>query len=142
MKFPYFKFPSSDPKRKWVSRPLIPISLIGPRDTCKGYALVDSGADRSLFNMEIAEKIGLDFKNTLTENFSGIEGGILRAKIQRVELQVVGMTNKIEINAGFVDTPYVSAILGQEGFFDAYKIRFERDHEIVEIISVKRRDIN
>jgi hypothetical protein len=44
----------------------------------------------------------------------------------------------IEIEAGFVDSPSVSAILGQEGFFDAFKIKFEKDHNIIEITHSKK----
>jgi hypothetical protein len=44
----------------------------------------------------------------------------------------------IEIEAGFVDSPAADAILGQEGFFDAFKIKFEKDHNIIEITPSKR----
>ena len=75
MKFRYIKFPTADPKRKWISRPIIPIQIEGPRGRWEGHALIDSGADRSLFSFE-------------------------------------------------------------EGFFDAYRIKFERDRGIIEITPV------
>ena len=138
MKFPYLKLPSSDPRLKWIARPYIQVKLTGPKASRIGYALIDSGADRSLFNIQIAEKIGLDLTKAPEEVFGGIEGGNLKAKLHKVKLQIVGISEEIEILAGFVDSGGVAAILGQEGFFDAYKIKFERDHGVVEITSVKK----
>lgn len=133
MKFPYLKLPFSDPKLKWVSRPYIPIRLIGPRGVWEGYGLIDSGADRCLFNIQIAEKIGLNLKGGKIQDFGGIEGGVLEAKLSNIELQVIGMNETIEILAGFIDSPGVSAILGQDGFFDNFRIKFEKDHGVVEV---------
>ncbi len=137
MKFPYLKLPTRDPKLKWTTRPYIPTRLIGSKGVWEGYALIDSGADRSLFNIQIAERIGLNLNNAPEEFFGGIEGGILKAKLHKVKMQIVGISEEIEILVGFVDSGGVAAILGQEGFFDAYRIKFERDHGIIEITPVK-----
>ncbi|OGE64761.1 hypothetical protein A3I48_00015 [Candidatus Daviesbacteria bacterium RIFCSPLOWO2_02_FULL_36_7] len=138
MKFPYLKLPSRNPKLKWISRPYIPIRLIGSNGIWEGYGLIDSGADRSLFNTQIAEKIGLNLNEVATEDFSGIEGGGIEAKLHKLRLQVIGMDNDIEIVAGFVESSGVAVILGQDGFFDAFRIKFERDHGTFEITPVKR----
>jgi len=37
----------------------------------------------------------------------------------------------------YLNSSGVAAILGQEGFFDAFRIKFERDHGIVEVTFVK-----
>lgn len=104
----------------------------------EGYGLIDSGADRSLFNTQIAEKIGLNLNKVATEDFGGIEGGGIEAKLHKLRLQVIGMDNDIEIIAGFVESSGVAAILGQDGFFDAFRIKFERDNGTFEIIPVRR----
>lgn len=137
MKFSYLKLPSTDPKLKWIARPYIQVKLTGSKDFRIGYALIDSGADRCLFNIEIAEKLGLDLTKSTDENFGGIEGGSLKAKLHRVKLQIVGMSEEIEITAGFIKSPGVTAILGQLDFFDNFRIKFERDHGIIEINSVR-----
>lgn len=138
MKFPYLKLPSTVPNLKWIARPYVQIKLTESRGSSAGYALIDSGADRSLFNVQIAEKIGLDLTKAPEQYFGGIEGGDLKAKLHKVKLAIIGMNEEIEILAGFIDSNGVSAILGQDGFFDAYKIKFEKDHGIVEIVSAKR----
>lgn len=138
MKFPYSKLPSYNPNLKWIARPYIPIKIIGPKRSWEGYGLIDSGADRCLFNSKIAEDIGLDLTKAADENFGGIEGGNLKAKLHKVELEIIGMNEEIEILAGFIDSSGVVAILGQDGFFDAFRIKFEKDHGIIEITSVKK----
>lgn len=133
MKFRYIKFPTADPTKKWFSRPLIPIRVQGPRGEWQGYALIDSGADRSLFNFEIGQLIGLDVSSGEVEYFGGIGGTRIPAFLHSIRIQILGFSETIEIKAGFADSPGVGAILGQEGFFDAYRIKFERDRGIIEI---------
>ncbi len=133
MKFPYVKLPLKDSTLKWVARPLIQIRILGPKGAWEGYALIDSGADRCLFNLEIAQDIGLDLSNAAIQNFGGIEGGNIKAKLHKIKLQVIGIDEKIEATAGFVNSNSVSAILGQEDFFDKFRIKFERDHGIIEV---------
>jgi hypothetical protein len=138
MKFPYIKIPQADPTKKWLSRPLIPVIIFGPKSNIEVLALIDSGADKCLFNAQIGREIGLEVEKGKPETFMGIEGGRLIAYVHKIKLQVVGIENIIEIEAGFVDSPAADAILGQEGFFDAFKIKFEKDHNIIEITPSKR----
>jgi len=138
MKFPYLKLPSSDSKLKWIARPYIQVKLTGPKGNRIGYALIDSGADRCLFNIEIAEKVGLDLTKSPEELFGGIEGGGLKAKLHKVKIQIVGMSEEIEVTAGFVKSSGVTAILGQADFFDNFRIKFEKDHGVIEIIPAKK----
>src|SRR5258708_31639793 len=116
MKFPYIKFPFKDPKSRWVQRPYIPVRIFGPRGVWEGYGLIDSGADRCLFNVEIAKDIGIDLSDQPTELFGGIEGGKILAKLYKIKLQIVGIEHKIEITAGFINSSAVSVILGQTDF--------------------------
>ncbi len=137
MKFPYLKLPFFDLKLKRIARPYIPIKLTGPEGSWEGYGLIDSGADRSLFNIQIAEKIGLRLTKNISENFGGIEGGIIEGFLHRVNLQVIGMDKEIGLLAGFVSSSGVAAILGQEDFFDNFRIKFERDHGIIEVNPIR-----
>ncbi|MBI2263198.1 hypothetical protein HY373_01510 [Candidatus Berkelbacteria bacterium] len=139
MNFPYFKIPALDPNRKWISRPVIPIRIYGPIDNIAIDALIDSGADISLFNLEIGKRLGLDFSDSQIENFLGIGGDGIAAYIYEIEVKILGMPNSIKIKAGFADSPNVIAILGQEDFFDAYRIKFEKYRNIIEINPVSRR---
>ena len=139
MKFPYLKIPTKEPGKKWISRPIIPATLFGPKGSVTVDALIDSGADRCLFHTDLGREIGLDLEKGEKENFSGIEGGRIPAFLHKIQIQIVGMDKKIEVLAGFSSAPGVFAILGQEGFFDAFRIKFEKDHNVIEITPVRRK---
>ena len=140
MKFPYIKIPQKDPTKKWISRPLIPVIIFGSKSNIKVLALIDSGADKCLFNAQIGREIGLEVEKGKPETFMGIEGGRLVAYIHKIKLQIVGIENIIEIESGFVDSPAVDVILGQEGFFDTFKIKFEKTITLLKLLLPK--DIN
>ena len=105
----------------------------GPKGSVNVHALLDSGADKCLFSNQYAKEIGLDLKNGEEEIFSGIEGGQVKSYLHKIELQIIGDSNKIRVIVGFTNAPGVNAILGQEGFFDAFRIKFERDCNAIEI---------
>jgi len=139
MKFAYLKIPKKDSREKWIGRPIIPISLFGPKGSIYIDALVDSGADRCLFDAQIGREIGLEIEKGKKEIFSGVEGGEVVAYLHKIKLQITGIDKIVEIEAGFTDAPGIFAILGQDGFFDAFRIRFEKDHDIIEIVPVVKR---
>ncbi len=139
MKFQYAKIPTSDPRRQWISRPMLPIVVIhGARSTAVS-ALIDSGADRSLFHVSIGDEIEIPREAGEEEVFGGIEGGVVRAELHRVKIEIVGMEGAVEFVAGFTGAPGVSAILGQDGFFDQYRIKFEKDHDAFEVTPVRKK---
>lgn len=137
MKFAYTKFPSTDPRKRWFSRPIVSVVLSNRRSTSV-VALVDSGADRSLFDNQVGEDIGLDVEKGEVEYFGGIGGSRLKAFVHSVRVQVVEMEQPIEIPVGFIENLGVSGILGQDGFFDVFRIKFEKDHDTLEIIPTRK----
>ena len=137
MKFPYVKTPHSDPNKKWVARSIIPVTLFGPKGKVHVYALIDSGADRCLFNIEIANEIGINVTAGEANRGYGIEGRGIDIYIHKIRLQVKDIDKKIEVNAGFTDAQGVIPILGQDGFFDNFRIKFEKDHDVIEIVPIK-----
>ncbi len=89
MKFDYYKVPTEDPKQPWRIYPLIPIRLSAKGRTIQILALIDSGADTSLFHASIATKLGLDTDIGQTMSYNGIEGQSIMGHIHRVDLQVL-----------------------------------------------------
>jgi len=137
MKFRYIKIPTRDPRRKWISRPIIPVILSAQKGVVARSvnvdALLDSGADKCLFNAEIGEALGLELEKGERETFSGIEGGRLFVFIHEVYIQVAGIDRTTKVEAGFVRGLNISAIVGQDGFFDSFRVSFEKDRNIIEI---------
>ena len=81
MKFDYLKLPTANPKHRWIARPMLPVRLIGPTGKWQGLALVDSGADVSLFGERVGKRIGISDVGPRVEKFGGVEGGSLSAKL-------------------------------------------------------------
>jgi hypothetical protein len=106
-------------------RPIIPVTLKFNRIEFNYLALIDSGADFNIFHADIAKILKIDIsklKNPV--NFSGING------------KGIGYFTSIDvgINNNFLNTPVVFSndisdngygILGQQGFFNNYKIEFD-----------------
>lgn len=128
MIFPYVKVPTPDPLIPWKFLPLIPIRIFNNRrDTfLEILALMDSGAEKSVFNEEIAKALEIDLSEAREEKFTGIEGGVLRAKVKNIALRIVGGKEIVGIPVGFLENAGFSAILGQEGFFEQFAITFNK----------------
>ncbi len=138
MKFDYYKMKTGDPKREWLIYPLIPIRLSAKGRTIQLLALIDSGADVSLFHSSIAAKLGLDTDIGQTMRYNGIEGQSITGQLYTVDLQVVGANERMTMNVGFTDSSGVHAILGQQDFFEHYQITFERYNERLELKPAKK----
>jgi hypothetical protein len=135
MKFDYLTQPNfSDPNAPWVSRPYIPICLRYQQDSANVYALVDSGADTCLFHSSVGQALGLDVTTGRLQKFFGISEEGIEVYFHTLKFQIIGSTDLFEIEAGFTPSDGVKAILGQKGFFERYKIIFERYKDRLEII--------
>ncbi|PIY75088.1 MAG: hypothetical protein COY85_01275 [Candidatus Portnoybacteria bacterium CG_4_10_14_0_8_um_filter_40_50] len=119
-----------------MKKSIVTIEVFGPKDSKTFDALVDSGADCSLFNIQIAEALGIDLSKAKPARFTGISGQIDGHRLEKIKIKVDGLDNPVEIPICFVESPTVSLLLGQEGFFDKYRIKFEKDHDTFEIIPV------
>lgn len=137
MKYRYTSFFPSDRTFKWVKRPIIQIEVFGPRDSKTFVALVDSGADNCLFNAEVADVLGIDLSDAKRRNLTGITGTMEGYYLDEIKIKVDGMDKPVEIPVCFIKSPTVGLLLGQEGFFDRYRIKFEKDHDTFEIIPTK-----
>ena len=131
MIIPYTRYKTSDGLIETL--PIVSVRL-----ACKGkdqrvWAIIDSGADISVFNSDIAGLLGLVPNAGSLCHLSGLGGGSIQAWLHPVEL-TLGEFPSVPINVAFTDTdtPDVS-ILGQKGFFDNFQIRFQRYKNQIEI---------
>lgn len=128
MRVDYRKIPNySIPKKQWVKRPLLQVTLFNGNRRTNVVCLVDSGADDSLFHISLAKLLEIDVQSGELKQFSGIVAGkTIDGYRHTVELQVHGMQEKVEIEAYFTEAEGVSGLLGQTGFFENFKVSFER----------------
>ncbi len=138
MKYRYTSFFPPDRTLKFIKKSIVSIEVFGPKDSKNFDALVDSGADCSLFNIQVAEVLGIDLSNARPARFTGISGQIDGHRLEKIKIKVDGLNESVEIPVCFIKSPTVSLLLGQEGFFDQYRIRFEKDHDTFEITPVKK----
>ncbi|KKT79272.1 MAG: hypothetical protein UW76_C0030G0008 [Parcubacteria group bacterium GW2011_GWF2_44_8b] len=136
MKYRYLTSINSNPNKPHFRRPVVDVELYGPQKVTKTIALVDSGADYCLFNIEFAKEIGVEIGKCEKSRTIGVEGGSKEIFITEIELQVKNL-NKVKILVGFIDSRSVTGLIGQIGFFDKHRIKFERDHDAFEINPIK-----
>ena len=52
--------------------------------------------------------------------------------------RIPSMDIDMEVPAWYVDTKHVNILLGQEIFFDSFKIKFEKDHDMFELVRANK----
>lgn len=134
MKFKYLKYSLKDPlnKNKFLYRPIIPLSIGNTSNSVRFEALIDSGADFSIFPIEIAEKINISPKNKERIYFSGIGERVNEGFIAQVYLNIG--KNIVKTKVIFSSVLEVSGVLGQHGFFDKFIIRFDLTGKEIELL--------
>jgi len=137
MKYRYLTQMNGDPNRPHFRRSVVDVDLIGPTKTVKVIAIVDSGADNCLFNVEYAKTIGIDLEKCEKTRTIGVEGEGKEIFLTDIEIQQVESLDKVKVPVGFIDSKSVIGLLGQSGFFDLHRIKFERDHNTFEINPIK-----
>jgi len=136
MNYPYWRIAPEKASDPWIRRPLVPIALEGPARTLKFQALVDSGADHSLFHVDVAEALGIDLDTCEKQAVAGIEGVPAQSYVTEIKATVEHLA-PVTIPVMFWERQPIS-LIGQVGFFDLHRLRFERDHDIFEITPVRK----
>ncbi len=124
MKFPYFKLPNPDPKKKFLKYPWIPVS-INARDNKRTFLmLVDSGADYCILEEEVADFLGINIKAGEQIKTSGIGGNATVYYFDNIYLNIGGI--EIKTRCGFINGKLVdgkiAGVLGRQGFFEHFKV--------------------
>jgi hypothetical protein len=140
MRFEYKKVPiPENPNAPWFPLPLIKIRLSHQDKIIQFDALIDSGADVSLFHASAATALGINLKSGIKQEYFGVSGHKIEAYFHTVKFQIVGAPDAIELAVGFTESEGVSALLGQADFFQAHQIKFERYQERIEINPVPKK---
>ena len=134
MKFSYTSYFPALPQLKHNKRPELPIEVFFGERKIKITPVIDTGADYSLFNIEYAKDLVIDLNNALKLPVMGI-GGMANESflVPEIEIQIIGIDKKVKIPAAFIDSKSVDALLGQLGFFDYFKVVFEKYNNTFEV---------
>lgn len=137
MVFPYTILPNTPP------RPYLGVILRnGFRTSPKVVALVDSGADRPIFPLEMAvDFLHLDLSQAKVWRFYGTANVLQEAKLADVRMAVLteddaSQAFEVGVTCAFCDTfdfPAAGGLLGQDGFFSRFKTTFHQPYKYFEI---------
>lgn len=134
MKYPYWKIAPEQDTDPWIRRPLIRVKLTGPKRSLDFVALIDSGADHSLFHVEVAHALGIDLSSCAQSTVAGIEQNPAPCFVTQVRVEAEHLA-PITIPVMFWERQPIS-LIGQVGFFDQNRVKFERDHDTFEITPI------
>jgi len=90
-------------------------------------ALLDSGADYSLFSLEVAERLGIKKEEGKKISLQGVIGEQFPGYLHKVPVQVGEMT----FNCRIVFSKVKTALLGRDNFFLPFLITFNEKHQKV-----------
>ena len=124
-------------RQELQKRPIIPIFLRNDKIITSAYALIDSGADYSIFHWEIADVLKLDLSKQEWASYGGIKKGAKEGsgKFGNIEISI---DNKFFHKTAIMFSDDLStsgySILGQLGFFSLYKVGFDYKNDSIDIV--------
>ncbi|MBX3452309.1 MAG: hypothetical protein KF777_22325 [Planctomycetaceae bacterium] len=142
MKFAYREYVSIYPGSndyRLILRPIVTIRIIGPKAEARWDALVDTGADETLFPLSLAEVLGVELNHELTSEAAGISGDRLKIYYGEVEVQIESGQDVVawQTVVGFVDfgsSRDEVIILGHGGCLDFFTAVFDGEKAELELL--------
>lgn len=141
MKFPYREYIcgySGTTDLRIARRPVIPIRVVGQSTFMRCNALVDTGADETLFPSAIARALGVEFETGVTSEALGFTGDGVSIRFGRVTIEIEsdGETVAWTDTVGFADFPEsddLMVILGHGGCLDYFLAVFDGERGELEL---------
>jgi hypothetical protein len=121
-----------DTKGRYTKRPVVEVELSRGGHARTFLALIDSGADQITMPAAIADALGIDRALCPARSLMGITMQRLDGFVADLDLRIRNQAAAITAPVVFIDTD-VPVLLGQEAFFDRFRIKFEKDHDTFEI---------
>lgn len=134
MKFPYKKIELlPGMRREFLLKPIIPLYLFSQKSFVRVEALIDSGADFTVFHSELAEVLGIQWQKGISHKFRGITGSSGIVYFHSIKIKVGSWLVPLEcgFSKNLGEDNY--GILGQEGFFENFKVVFDLKTENIEV---------
>lgn len=116
-------------------KPIIPIELTVGGESIPCDALIDSGADVSIFPADIGEQLGIDIRSGERGFSSGMSNATLdETFLRHVTLKIGNLYYPTIAGFSYAPTRFHYGILGQRGFFDLFMVKFDLAHEEIELV--------
>ena len=138
--FPYKRWPSPRPVTplggRWVRpRPVVSVTLVGPKGSRVQQALLDTGADDCVFSESLAAQIGVDLTNAPAGSATGVGAGPIAVRYAPVALRLTDGREFREWQGwvGFTAARLAVSLLGFAGCLQFFGAHFRGDREEVEL---------
>ena len=131
MKFRYTQFPSRDKNFPYFIHPLVNVTFYtGPAKYYKVKGIIDSGADQTLLNADIAKQWNIDYKKLPLSQTVGIDGKPIKVYLFDLEMELDQIANsRVRTRIGFIQSTSVGVLLGKYGFLEHFRITLEAYNE-------------
>lgn len=144
MNFKYRKFPVDSnncpfSNKKSALRPVIQIDFETPSGNFGYLVLIDSGADYCIFHASIGEQLGLDIKSGKLLTFFGTSGEPQKAYFHEVTFKIGGWVHTCEVGFSYDMEKLAYGLLGQDGFFNKWVVKFEYQKENIDLREIESR---
>lgn len=116
----------------FTKRPVVEVELSRRNQSRKFLALIDSGADQIHMPAAIAEVFGINRDQCPKRASMGISMELTEGFVGELTFRIKNQAETFNAPVVFIDTD-VPVLLGRQGFFDRYRIKFEQDHDTFEI---------
>ena len=116
-------------------RPVIAVTLIGPRHSAPLDALLDTGADDTVFPDYVARSLGIDLSSADIGSAEGVGGGRIHVRYVTLTLRIADDNERREWPAVVAFAPLRNQLplLGFAGFLQYFTACFHGDLEFVEL---------
>lgn len=137
MKFRYSKLALAEPDEffgNYLLKPIIPVRLSHQGQQIDYAALIDSGADFNIFDAQIGELLGLNIEDGTPVEFVGVQQApASHTWIHQVKITIDGWEHETAIGFSYDIAKYGYGLLGQQGFFNLFVVKFDLLKEEIEL---------
>ena len=101
--------------------------------------LIDSGADDIFLNTRLANVLRINITQGAKKEYQGITSAPVVASEQFLSMNVEPDTHQFNVVCSFLPDLPVFGLLGQNGFFDNYKVVFKRYENTFELTPIEEK---
>ena len=128
IEFPFEK--SRSKKLGQILKPIIPVTIIGAKQSITIHMLLDSGADLSLIPYSVGEAIGLELDMENRSEVQGIGEGSIPYILSQVKIEIGNVEASVRIGWALIEE--IPLILGRLDVFQQFSVEFrEFENKII-----------
>ena len=129
MRFPYFQLDKEN------FAPIIPLKIKGREGWITFEAYIDSGASLSIFSIDRARILGINYTKGEKMRVVVGNGDLLEVHIHRLQVELAN--SRFHAQIGFSAQLGIGFnLLGRKSFFERFKICFDDKHGFVELHNI------